>query len=160
MWTLVTIFCLVPKSRTSGVLPPPLIHVSFIEFHIIICDGYMSHTNCKRRNKCGNIISNCNSRHSPLDRWQCNNFNTIQNVMPATRIMLSYSIKGLNVSTIQVLFIQVHWVVYKYTCLSTFMSLDKEKSEARYSDKLRAQPSTDTRISEVGTTLVPKRICR
>jgi len=80
--------------------------------------------------------------------------------MPAARIMLCYYIKGLDMSTIQVLYIQVHWLIDKYTCLSTFIYLDREKSEAPYCDKLRAQPSTDARISEVGTTLVPKRISR
>ena len=80
--------------------------------------------------------------------------------MPAARIMLYYSIKWLNVSKIQVLFIQVHWLVDKYACLNTFMSLGREKSKAQYCDKLRARPSTDARISEVGITLVPKRIRR
>jgi hypothetical protein len=80
--------------------------------------------------------------------------------MPAARIILYYYSKGLNISTIRVLFIEVHWLVDKYICLSSFMSLDREKSEARYCNELRAQPSTDARISEVGTTLVPKRICR
>jgi len=56
-------FRIAPKSRTSGALPPPLTHVNFIEFHIIMCDEYVSHTNCKRRNKCANIFNNCNSRH-------------------------------------------------------------------------------------------------
>jgi len=55
--------------------------------------------------------------------------------MSAARIILYYYSKGLNISTVQVLFIQVHWLVDKYTCLSSFMSLDREKSEARYCDK-------------------------
>ena len=75
MWTLVTIFRLVSNARTSGALPPPLIHINFIEFHTIICDDYVSHTNCKRRNKYANVINNCNSRH--IDPFTENNATSV-----------------------------------------------------------------------------------